>query len=202
MAAMTLACTNLVQASSHSTWDYTTTEEGYAGFAGGVRYDVTILRFEVPAIAGTSKGLSAGIVVRSGPVSGNLKFRYAVCTSDANREKYRSTTAAVSDANQIKTGTITLSSVSNTAAKKSFSIDVEMTGGKTYYLMLWAYESTGVFVSAVSAGHSVTVSYDGGVVRVKVNGVVKPYMVFVKVSGSLKQMIPYVKTASGIKPGG
>ena len=204
MAAMTLACKNLAQASSYSSWEYTTTERGYAGYAGGVRYDATILRFDVPAISGTSKGLNVGVVVDKA-IGSDVKLRYAVCTSDANRESYRSTTGAVSDANQVATGIITLSDLSSTTARKEFSIDVELPGGKTYYLILWASEQTGVFVNAESSElgyHSVTVLYNGGVVRLKVNGQVKPYMVFVKVSGSLKQMIPYVKTASGIKPGG
>lgn len=205
MAAMKLACTNLAQASSYSSWDYTTTERAYAGYAGGVRYDATIFRFDVPTLSNSFKGLSVSIAVYNG-LGTNPKLRYAVCTSDVNRESYRSTTGTVSDPNQVATGTITLSSVGSTAAKKEFSIqDVKLEGGKTYYLILWAAEMTGVFISAVKSelgNHSVTVSYNGGVVWLKVNGQVKQYMVVVKILGSLKQRIPYVKTSSGIRPGG
>lgn len=206
MAAMTLACKNLTQASSYSEWaGYSTTERAYAGYAGGVRYDAAIFRFDVPALSKGFKGLSVRIAVYNG-LGTNPKLRYAICTSDANRESYRSTTGAVSDPNQIATGTITLSGVGSTASMKEFSIqDVNLEGGKTYYLILWAAETTGVFISAVNSelgNHSVSVSYDGGVVWLKANGQVKPYMVFAKASGSLKQMISYVKTASGVKPGG
>lgn len=203
MAAMTPACKNIAQASSRDEWaGYSTTEVAYAGYAGGVRYDATILRFDIPAIPDASKDLNVGIAVYNG-LGANPTLRYAICTSDANRESYRSTTAAVSDPNQVAAGTITLNDVGSTAAKKEFSIqDVNLEGGKTYYLILWASEKTGVFISAVSSGHFITVAYNGGTVRLKVNGEIKPYMVLAKVSGSTKQMIPYVKTASGIKPCG
>lgn len=198
---MKQACKNLAQASSYSSWDYTTTERGYAGYAGGVRYDATILRFDVPSLPSPFKSLDIGIVVSSG-VGSDVKLRYAVCTSDANRAEYVSTTGAVSDANQIADGTIAIGEVSSAAAKMEFSIDVDLAGGKTYYLILWAFEQTGVFVNAASSGHSATVVYNGGVVRLKANGQAKPHMALAKVSGSLKQTIPYVKTASGIKPCG
>ncbi len=206
MAAMTLACKNLAQASSYSEWaGYSTTEVAYAGYAGEVRYDATIFRFDVPALSNSFKGLSVRIAVYNG-LGANPKLRYAICTTDANRENYRSTTGAVSDPNQVATGTITISGVGSTAAMKEFSIqDVTLEGGKTYYLILWAAETTGVFISAVNSElgyHSVTVTYNGGAVRLKVNSQVKTYMVIVKASGSLKQRISYVKTASGVKPGG
>lgn len=206
MAMKQITASDLVHTdSTDSSWTYTTYAAHYAGFAGSGLYCVYILRFYVPAFSGVSEGLTAGLYMSSG-MGSNVTLRYALCTSDANRNKYLSTTAAVTDTNQIATGTVSISNVTSDVAKKEINFKTgNIKGGRTYYLILWAAGDTGVSIKQFNSAwgnHSVTVGYNIGVVRLKVNGQVKSYMVFVKVSGALKQMIPYVKTASGIKPGG
>lgn len=201
MAMKSVAAQNLTQAYSGRNWDYNTWDVAYAGFAGGSLYGVTILRFDVPAFVGVSEGLDLGIVMTVG-LGSEAVLRYAVCTSDANREAYMNTSGAVADENQIDAGTITFSGLTSDVVKKTAAIKTtKIKGGSTYYLFLWAYGDTGVSIKSVTGAygdHSVSIGYNLGVVRLKN----KRYMVFVKLGGVARQMIPYVKTPSGLRPGG
>ena len=203
MATMTLPCRNLSMAySSSDGWVYGTNKEAFVGYAGGARYDAAILRFDAPYVPGASEALDLSLAVRKSGNS-NVRLRWAVCTSDANKEKYRSTTNTVADKNQIASGTILLDNLTDkdTVYTRTFQIPVEGIGKGTWYLILWAYESSGAWLEPISTdkgsyGISV-VCAAGGVVRVKTADGVKAFAVY---NGKRKQLIPYVKTASGIKP--
>lgn len=203
MATMTLPCRNLSMAySSSDGWVYGTDKEAFVGYAGGVRYDAAILRFDAPYVPGASEALDLSLAVRKNGNS-NVRLRWAVCTSDANKEKYRSTTNTVADKNQIASGTILLDNLTDkdTVYTRTFQIPVEGIGKGTWYLILWAYESSGAWLEPISTdkgsyGISV-VCAAGGVVRAKTADGVKAFAAY---NGRRKRLIPYAKTASGIRP--
>lgn len=200
MATLTLACSNLAMAYSTDGWVYGTDSEAYAGFAGGVQYAVSILRFDAPAIYGSVQSLDLGLVMRKG-INASVKLRWAICTSDANREKYRSTTNAVEDENQIASGTIQIEDLTGDAETRTFRIPVEGIGKGTWYLILWAFEGGGIFLEPVSSdkgsyGVSVVCTISG-ILRIKTAGGAKAFGSY---NGRRKRMVPYIKTESGIRP--
>jgi hypothetical protein len=205
VAVKSLSVVNLAQAYNAKNWEYTTWEPGYAGAAGGSVYGVTILRFDVPAFVGVAEAMEIALISNLG-MGASVMLRWALCTSDGNRELYTKTTAAVADSNQLESGIITIPDVTSVTAARSFRIPAaKIKGGSTYYLFLWAYNDTGISIRAVSSGwgdHSAAVLYNQGIIRVKLNGAQKPCMVVVKTGGKVRQTIPYVKTATGVKPGG
>lgn len=204
MAMRTLAAENLAQAYSAGNWEYGTNGTAYVGDTGYGQQYAYALRFDVPAFAGVSEELDVALVCRIGKGT-DVTLRWALCTSDANRGLYAGTTAEVADSNQIAAGTVTIRGVSTAVTTKSFQLPVtKITGGGTYYLILWAYNATGLGIRAVSSSngsHSVSLGYNVGVLRVKTAKDVKMYGIYVKLNGEVKQCIPYIKTPSGLKPG-
>jgi hypothetical protein len=202
MAMKTIRAENLAQAYSSGNWEYTTWDGAYAGFNGGSLHCAYILRFDVPEFSGISEELKLELAARSG-IGTDVTLRWAICTSDVNRESYHSTTEAVIDKNQLDSGIVTFSNLRSTAEKKTVQLKTsKLRAGGTYYLILWAAEATGMAVVAVSTGHSIAIGYNLGVIRVKSGGAVKAHTAFVKIGGKIRQVIPYVKTAGGVKPGG
>ena len=201
MAMKSVAAQNIAQASSGKNWVYSTGDSAYAGATGGTVYGVTVLRFDVPAFSGLSEAVDVALISYTG-LGTDVTLRWALCTSDANRELYMKTTEEVADSYQVGSGTISIPDVTSTSEARKFQVPTtKIKGGNTYYLFLWAYNQTGLSIRAASSGwgeHSVSVGYNLGVVRLKD----KRYMVYVKLGGVARQMIPYVKTPSGLRPGG
>lgn len=193
-------CTNLALAYSTDGWVYGTDNRSYAGFAGGVQYAVSILRFDAPAIPGTVKNLNVSLIMTKG-INSDVTLRWALCTSDANREKYRSTYGEVADENQIASGTIHIEGLTGTGETRLFDIPVENIGKGTWYLILWAGdEGGGIFLEPVSSdkgNYSVSIICTGGILWIKTAGGVKPFGVY---NGERKRLTPYIKTESGIRP--
>lgn len=202
MAMKTIRAENLAQAYSAANWEYTTWDGAYAGFNGGSLHCAYILRFDVPEFSGFSEELKLELVARNG-IGTDVALRWAICSSDANRESYHNTTEAVIDENQLDSGIVTFSNMSSTVEKKTVRLKTgKLRTGGTYYLILWATGGTGMTVRAVSTGHSIAIGYNLGVIRVKTGGAVKAHMAFVKIGGKIRQVIPYVMTADGVKPCG
>lgn len=201
MAMKSVSAQNIMQASNGNSWAYTTGEAIYAGATGGTVYGVAILRFDVPAFAGVSESLDVALISYIG-MGADVTLRWALCTSDANRELYMKTTEEVADDNQIGSGTVTIPDVTSTSVARKFQVPAtKIKGGNTYYLFLWAYNQTGLSIRAASSDwgeHSVSIGYNLGVFRLKD----KRHMVYVKLGGVARQMITYVKMPSGLRPGG
>lgn len=204
MAMKTLAAENLTQAHSAGNWEYSTNGTAYVGDTGYGQQYAYALRFDVPAFAGASEALDVALVCRIGKGT-DVTLRWALCTSDENRSLYVGTTGEVEDANQIAAGTVTILSVSTAVTTKSFQLPVtKITDGGTYYLILWAYNATGLGIRAVSSSngsHSVSLGYNVGGFRVKTPEGVKLYGVVLKRGGEVKRCGLIIKTPSGVKPG-
>lgn len=198
MADKILACSNLAMAFGADGWEYGTDNSGVAGYSGG--YKVAILRFDVPAVPGVGKILDISMVI-SKVTTASANVRWALCKSDANREKYLETSAEVEDENQIASGTILFENLTSALGVRTFQIPCKGIRKGTWYLILWASELKGIYIRSVVSNvgnHSVSVVYAGGVLRVVTESGVKAYGVY---NGGKKRMIPYINTPSGIKPG-
>lgn len=202
MAMKTLTATDLMQAYSVNSWAYTDWDAAYAGYANASLTTAALLRFSIPSFTGLSEALNVTLVCKQG-VGSDVTLRWAICTSDANKSLYENTKAAVSDSYQIASGTVTVSDMSTSTVTRTLTLaTTKITGGKTYYLFLWGYNSTGLSIWGVSTAygdHSITLGYNVGVVRIKTSSGVKMYAVY---NGAKQQLIPYVMTSSGAKPCG
>jgi len=199
MAVKNVACTDLAMAYSSRDWTYSTDGTAYAGFAGGTLYGVTILRFTVPAFSGLSEALKVGLVMRDG-MGDDVTLRWALCTSDANRDDYKNTADQVADENQADTGTVFFKDMTEYIGTRNFELPTKCLKPGTWYLILWAAGSTGVSLREVSGSwgeHSVSLDYKSGGARIRTAEGVKMFGVY---SGAKKFLIPYIKTESGIKP--
>lgn len=197
MADKILACSNLAMAFSADGWEYGTDNSGVAGYSGG--YKVAILRFDVPAVPGVGKILDISMVI-SKVTTASANVRWALCKSDANRQKYLDNSAEVEDENQIASGTILFENLTSALGVRTFQIPCNGIRKGTWYLILWASELKGIYIRSVisSVGnHSVSVSYTGGIVWVMTESGLKPYSLY---NGEKKRLIPYVMTKSGVKP--
>ena len=204
MSMKTVAGTGLKQAYSTGSWEYTDYDAAYAGCAGGNLYLPYILRFEIPAFEGVSEALEVALVCNSG-VGETVQLRYALCSSDTNKEKYLNTSGAVSDDNQIATGVAVFSGMSTDVVTRSFQVPTTKLKAGTWYLILWAYNETGLSIRAVKSdwgSHSVALGYNIGIARIRTASGVKQNAVYAKTLSGIKQMTPYIQTAAGIKPGG
>ncbi len=197
--AKNVVCTNLSMAYSSNNWAYNTGDNAYAGFAGGTLYGVTILRFTVPDFSGASEALRVGMAMSSG-VGENVTLRWALCSSDANRDLYKNTTEEVTDKNRVDGGTVRFEGLSNDVETRSFSLPTKKLKAGTWYLILWAAENTGIslkYISSAWGGYSVSLDYNSGCVRIQTADGVKRFSVY---NGERKRLRPYIKTESGIKP--
>lgn len=197
MADKTLACSNLAMAFSADGWEYGTDNSGVAGYSGG--YKVAILRFDAPSIPGAAKFLDIGMVI-SKVATASANVRWALCKSDANREKYLDTSTEVEDEHQIASGTIPFEDLTSALGLRSFQIPCKGIRKGTWYLILWASELKGIYIRSVisSAGnHSVSVSYTGGIVWIISESGLKPCGLY---NGEKKRLSPYLMTESGVKP--
>ena len=183
-------------------WNYTTDGTSYAGFAGGTLYGVTILRFAVPAFSGLSEALQVAMVMKMGMVAdgNNVTLRWALCSSDANRNRYKNTTAEVEDEYQVDTGIVLFKGLTEYNETRSFTLDTRNLKPGTWYLFLWASGNSGISLREVSGAwgkHSVSMDYKSGGVRIQTPDGVKLFGAF---NGERKRLTPYIKTASGIRP--
>lgn len=139
---------------------YATTGNKYAG-ANSSSYYAYILQFQTGDFTGDCEKLDLNLSVKS-MYHANLTLRYALATSDENKNSYRSTTSEVTDNNQIASGQFALNGLSTSAYRThTLSIDTDaLEPGTTYYLFLWGTNKSSGTNLDVTANHTVTVYFD------------------------------------------
>lgn len=120
-------------------------------------YKATSMKFTTPSFSGQSSSIKFNLA-NIGTTYENIKIRWALCTSDDNKANYLNTSSAVSDTNQIASGTFTPpASISD-----SYELTVATTAinpNTTYYLFLWAGTDAMFAIDSVAAAsHSFTVN--------------------------------------------
>lgn len=145
---------------------YTTDAAAYAGFNYSDFYPFA-LKFTVPEFNGKSSEITFQLMIsngkREGARSSKVSLRYAICDSDANFGAYDETTAAVTDGHQLCTGRISFSGLTASDTVQTMTVPVDtLTGGKTYYLILWGDDTGGYYqdycTPAAASNHAITLT--------------------------------------------
>lgn len=169
------------------------------GYNNSNRY-AGVLKFKTPSFSGVSTSITFNFYAQIRSTESNL--RYAICSSDSNATKYMGTTSAVSDTNQILSGTISLTSVSSTEiSKKTINVSTDkLKSNTTYYLFLWCSNNTNIQVYDVMSstrGASVSLVYEGGIIYIDNGESFDSYQVYIDNGTSWDMYIPYIDNGSG-----
>lgn len=126
-------------------WGYDNyTVDGYTVLAGRIAqgpyltvyYHVCIIKFTPPAMSGPAQDVTFTLTYSNLPKNKNI--RWAICTSDTNKNAYVGTSGVVSDANQLGSGILTFVDNLGGSIRRSFTAPVPVEAGKTYYLFFWS----------------------------------------------------------------
>lgn len=182
------------QAYSYTTLGDYANKSGYAGYSGSSYY-TNAIKFTTPDFVGASESIEIGLIMRTG-VGASATLRYAVCTSDANKAAYMSTTDDVTDENQIATGTVTFEDLKSDSQKRTFTIATsKIKPNATYYLFLWASGKTGVSLDKTSGAggdFTVIVSYNSGLVYIDNGSALEAYQCYIDNGSDWDLHIPYI----------
>ena len=166
-------CTIVGRRTGSGTYD--TANSAYVGYGSSTTFYPYALQFTVPVFTGVSSAVEFSLSMysgyRNGSSSQSVNLRWALCTSDANIDSYN-TAGAVSDANQIVSGTVTFDGLSSsTSTIKTLAISTTaLKSGVSYFLILWGDNSSGysgdtATLNAASK-HSAVLEYGSGVARI------------------------------------
>lgn len=196
----TQSCTVIGQ-SYGSSISYSTGATANAGFNYNNVYYPYILKFAAPAFIGVASALVFNLSIcqgkRNGANSTAVSLRYSICKSDANYSRYDKTTAAVSDANQIATGTINLTGLTSSYTAKAISIPTTgLESDTTYYLILWG-DDTGDYSQdycyiGPAKDHTVSLDFNQGLVYIDNGTSWDAYEVYIDNGTSWDKYIPYI----------
>ncbi len=132
----------------------------YAGANTSDGKYVYILKFKTPDFKGVFEKLNLNLYIKSN-YSKTITHRYALATSDANRNSYRNTTSAVTEEYQLETGTFTYEGISTSAYNTiTMSLSSVLEANTEYYLYLWGYNNTSCLCTLGNISyHSIEVEY-------------------------------------------
>lgn len=172
--------------------EYRDGENDYAGSNTSKDYPA-IIKFTTPSFEGCSEKVEIKLKLFEGNESkGTLSW--ALCSSDANREKYR-TAKDVDDSYQIVKGTLTVSDL-NKQSVSTYTVTIttsELKGSTTYYFFLWGNEETHTYVELKPASnHTITLYYNRGIVKIYTIAGWKNAIPYIYTENGWKMAIPYV----------
>lgn len=132
----------------------------YAGANTSNGKYVYILKFKTPDFKGVFEKLNLNLYIKSN-YSKTITHRYALATSDANRNSYRNTTSAVTEEFQLESGTFTFEGISTSAYNTiTMSLNSAVKANTEYYLYLWGYNNTSCLCTVGNISyHSIEVEY-------------------------------------------
>lgn len=172
-------------------WTYYDQEFHYAGFSYGVKY-VAIIQFKTPEFTGAARSIIMTMVgAEFRPSGGDPVLRWALCSSDANRDSYANP-GEVTDEYQMVAGEITFT---DEMKEKELVIENnEFLPDTTYYLMLWGHtpDAMGRISLLATSYNSVRIEYDEGVVYIDFGSGYEPYMICIDNGTSWDQYIPCI----------
>lgn len=166
------------------------------------KYNTTLIKIGTPVLAGTPINTTMRLSATQASGAGaTVTLRWALCTSDVNKDLYLNTAAAVTDPYQMAFGTVTLSGLSSTAKVTAFSMNT-FHHGMPFYLYLWAYSTTyGTSVTiSPAASQSATLYYTGNIVKLYVDGEWGNYQCFIYDGGWVGYK-PYVYNGGWVEYG-
>lgn len=200
MATNTMNGSILNQAGYNDRWGNYGSTGQYAGF-GTTSYFTTIVAFQTPAFQGVSEGVEITLCVTKNGNNSNPTLRWALATSDVNRNMYVNTTSEVtseSDSTQVAYGVHQFQGVTASGTNSTIVVETsDLKPSTTYYLYLWGYESDNWLTVYQSKSHSVSVGYNSGLVYIDSGNGFDAYVVYIDNSSGWDQCIPYIDNGSG-----
>lgn len=194
MATNAKECTIGGQRCWNGGWTNYGTANTYAG-TNTQSYYTYLLKFTIPEIIGVSDSVTFTLGMTKG-LGDTPTLRYALCTSDSNKDYYTNTNGAVSEENQITSGTFTTEEVKAAVTYQKLTIPTkELKPGKTYYLFLWGYSehSEPGFVTVNATNHhAVSLGYNSGLVYIDNGSGFTAYQVYIDNGTSWDLCIPYI----------
>lgn len=152
---------------ANSIGDYGTAA-AYAGYAGNAHYGYA-LKFTTPDFAGAVESIVFAMSMNVG-VGSDVTLRYALCSSDSNKNAYAGAVGEVQDENQIATGLVAFEGITSAIKQQTITIaTTKLRANTTYYLLLWSADNTGVSIKEVNSAYgaaSVTLHYNSGLIRI------------------------------------
>lgn len=200
----TLNCTGLSQKGYNGGWDssYGSSTE-YAGFtADPVNRRVAIIKFTTPSFTGISKTLKLKYSAREvyAKNGGHVELRWALCTSDDNKDSYVGTGSAVTDSNQVASGTITHTNATSSYSNWEITVSsTSISASTTYYLFLWTKTNNDGYSYLMElkgpSNHSFKLETYDGVVHIYDGTDWKTAICWIYDGEEWKRAIPWVCTA-------
>ena len=191
MATNSASSTIVSQSGYNGGWNDYGTKAQYVGYNGG-KYYTYILKFTTPSFGGISEDLTIKLGMNV-IASATLILNYALCTSDANKEKYVKTYNTVTDATQIAAGTVTLAE----PLTELLISTANLKAATTYYLYLWGSNNKNVLATVgVTSGHSASVSYNSGLVYIDSGRGFEAYTAHIDNGTGWDMVIPYVDSGT------
>lgn len=180
--------------------EYTMDTQEYVGNSGS-KYYVYILKLTAPAFTGKAKKITFRLNASTIDLT-SMSLRFALCTSDANYQSYRNQHGAVTEATQIASGVLEMSSAEKNAMElRELTIETNaLRPGTDYYLYLWASSNLYCLgLMDVASAHAAEIAYISGGARINDGGTVKRFPAVIWNGSAWKRYIPVVYTASGWK---
>ena len=175
----------------------------YTGSTGDSYY-TTKITFETPTFSGITDNITFHLAMAKVDAANtsDVTLRYAICSSDANKASYCNTYSAVSDANQLVTGTAKISGLKTTVDYYDISVNTsKLSSGKTYYLFLWASTSKSnptflVIQPTAAVNHTISITVNKGLVYIDNGTSFEAYQVYIDNGSGWDLYIPYIDNGS------
>lgn len=199
MATNSVNCTIVGHTSGYNSFaDYSVSPACYAGY-NNYNYYAYVLKFTTPTFAGASESINFNFWMYKG-VGTTVRLRYAICSSDANKTLYCETSSAVTDSYQITTGTVSFSNMTTTTESRTLTVSTTgLQSNQTYYLILWAYNQTGIELREINSAwgsYSITMGYNDGVVWIDNGSSFEAYQCYIDNGTSWDLCVPYIDNGS------
>lgn len=183
------------QAGYNNSWSSYSTKQQYAGM-GTTSYFTTIVVLQTPSFLGASKTLNVTLRVLKQGNNSNPTLRWALTTSDVNRDKYINTISEItaeSDESQIVSGIHSFNNINASGVDSTITINTQkLKPSTTYYLYLWGYESGNWLTVYQPSGHSVSLDYSSGIVYIGDGSKFNSYLVYIHDGTRWDLYIPYL----------
>lgn len=192
---------NISRWASGTTWtEWSSSREAYAGHANSVYY-VAEFAFTTPAFIGISKKITLSLSTKYS-YNRYPSFRYAIVSTDNNKNRYVNTLSAVSDPNQLASGSSYWDYLSSSYEDREITIPCEGLKPNTQYvLFLWAHDLSNLALYNLPAEHWFRIEYDQGLVRIDDGEKILTAVPYIDTGTEWVRAMPYIDTGESWKLG-
>lgn len=191
-----------VYANNNGGWGSYGPSAPYAGANSTNKY-TWMMQFTTPSFTGVCKKLTINLSAKiQSSYYTTINIRYALLSSDANRDSYKNKLGAIEDSNQISTGIYPTMNL--TSAYQHFTLELDLktlTPDTTYYLILWGSSngtSTNTLTNMNTAeNHIIVIHYDDGLLYIDDGTNLVSHQCYIDNGTGFDLYLPYVDTGTG-----